>query len=95
MLKCLFDIFLSSIGLILSSPLWVIFSLAIKLEDRGPIFYSQEHVGKNGRIFRILKFRFMIKDAEKHTSAVWASKNDLRVTRVGRIPKITAIDELP
>jgi lipopolysaccharide/colanic/teichoic acid biosynthesis glycosyltransferase len=95
MLKRLFDIFLSSIGLIFSSPLWLIFSLAIKLEDRGTIFYAQERVGKNGRIFKALKFRSMIPDAEKHTGAVWASENDPRVTKVGRILRATAMDELP
>jgi len=94
-MKRLFDIFLSSIGLIFSSPLWLIFSLAIKLEDRGPIFYAQERVGKNGRIFKALKFRSMIHDAEKHTGAVWASENDPRVTKVGRILRATAMDELP
>jgi len=57
MIKRLFDIFLSSIGLIGSSPLWILFSLAIKLEDRGSIFYAQERIGKGGRIFRAMKFR--------------------------------------
>jgi len=94
-IKRAFDICLSSIGLIFSSPLWLIFSLAIKLEDRGPIFYAQERVGKNGRIFKALKFRSMIPDAEKHTGAVWASENDPRVTKVGRILRATAMDELP
>jgi len=95
MLKRLFDIFLSSIGIISFSPLWLLFSLAIKLEDRGPIFYSQERVGKNGRIFKALKFRSMIPDAEKHTGAIWASENDPRVTKVGKILRATAMDELP
>lgn len=94
-MKRLFDIFLSSIGLIFSSPLWLIFSLAIKLEDRGPIFYAQDRVGKNGRIFKALKFRSMIPDAEKHTGAVWASEKDPRVTKAGRILRATAMDELP
>lgn len=94
-MKRLFDIFLSSIGLIFSSPLWLLFSLAIKLEDRGPVFYAQERVGKNGRIFKALKFRSMIPDAEKHTGAVWASENDPRVTKTGRILRATAMDELP
>jgi lipopolysaccharide/colanic/teichoic acid biosynthesis glycosyltransferase len=67
MLKRLFDIFLSSIGIIGSSPLWLLFASAIKFEDRGPIFYAQERVGKNGRIFKVLKFRSMIPDAEKHS----------------------------
>jgi len=55
MLKRLFDIFLSSIGIIGSSPLWLIFSLAIKLEDRGPIFQTQSRVGKGGRIVQVYR----------------------------------------
>jgi len=93
-MKRLFDIFLSGIGLIGSSPLWLLFSLSIKLEDRGPIFYTQERVDKNGRVFKAIKFRSMIPDAEKHTGAVWASENDPRVTKVGRILRATAMDEL-
>lgn len=95
MLKRLFDIGLSSLGLIGSSPLWVLFFVAIKLEDRGPVFYSQGRVGKGDRIFKALKFRSMIPDAEKHTGAVWASENDPRVTKVGRILRATAMEELP
>ena len=94
-MKRLFDIFLSSIGIIGSAPLWLLFSLAIKLEDRGSIFYAQERVGKDGRIFRVLKFRSMIPDAEKYTGAVQAVENDPRVTKVGRILRATAMDELP
>jgi len=94
-LKRLFDIFLSSVGLIGSSPLWLLFSLAIKLEDRGSIFYVQERVGKDGRIFKVLKFRSMIPDAEKHSGAVQAVENDPRVTKVGRILRATAMYELP
>ncbi|MEW6068083.1 MAG: sugar transferase [Nitrospirota bacterium] len=95
MLKRLFDILLSSIGMILSSPLWIIFSLMIKLEDRGPIFYTQERVGKQGRVFNALKFRSMIKDAEKDVGPVQAKENDPRVTKAGRILRATAMDELP
>ncbi len=95
MFKRLFDILLSSIGLLASSPLWLLFSVAIKLEDRGPIFYSQERIGKNGRIFKALKFRSMIHGAEKDSGPVQAIENDPRVTRVGRILRATAMDELP
>ncbi len=95
MLKRLFDILLSSIGLIGSSPLWLLFSIAIRLQDRGPIFYRQERVGKGGRIFKAMKFRSMIRDAEKDTGPVQAVANDPRVTRVGRILRATAMDELP
>jgi lipopolysaccharide/colanic/teichoic acid biosynthesis glycosyltransferase len=95
MLKKLFDIYLSSIGLVFSAPLWLLFSLAIKLEDRGPIFYAQERVGKNGRIFKALKFRSMIPDAEKGVGPVQAVENDPRITRIGKILRATAMDELP
>jgi lipopolysaccharide/colanic/teichoic acid biosynthesis glycosyltransferase len=95
MAKRLFDIFLSSLGIILSSPLWIIFSLAIILEDGFPVFYRQERVGKNGRIFKVLKFRSMIKDAEKEGVPIQATENDPRVTKVGRVLRATAMDELP
>src|SRR4030043_2327452 len=95
MLKRLFDICLSSIGIVGSSPLWIIFALAIWLNDRGPVFYLQERVGKNGRIFKGIKFRSMIKDAEKDSGPVQAIENDSRVTRIGRILRATAMDELP
>ena len=95
MIKRLFDIFLSSAGLIGSSPLWLLFSTLIFIEDGRPIFYMQERVGKHGRIFRAIKFRSMIKNAEKSTGPVQAKENDPRITRVGRILRNTAMDELP
>jgi lipopolysaccharide/colanic/teichoic acid biosynthesis glycosyltransferase len=94
-LKRLFDICLSSLGLVISAPLWFIIALAVKAEDRGPIFYLQERVGKGGRVFRLLKFRSMIVDAEKQTGAVQAVADDPRVTKVGRLLRATAMDELP
>ena len=95
MLKRLFDIFLSSIGIVGSFPLWLLFSLAIKLGDGGPVFYTQERVGKQGKPFWTIKFRSMVPDAEKQTGAVWASENDPRVTKVGKLLRATAMDELP
>jgi len=95
MIKRLFDIFLSSAGLVGSSPLWLLFSTLILIEDGRPIFYTQERVGKNGRIFRAIKFRSMIKNAEQSTGPVQATENDPRITRVGRILRNTAMDELP
>jgi lipopolysaccharide/colanic/teichoic acid biosynthesis glycosyltransferase len=94
-LKRPFDMTLSGIGLLLSSPLWLIISAAVKLEDGGPVFYGQARVGRNGRLFRVLKFRSMIPDAEKSGVAVQAVEKDPRVTRVGRILRATAMDELP
>ncbi|MBU1474582.1 MAG: sugar transferase, partial [Acidobacteria bacterium] len=64
-LKRPFDMLLSFIGLLLSSPLWLLFSILIKIEDGCPIFYRQERVGKNGKNFKAYKFRSMIRDAEK------------------------------
>jgi lipopolysaccharide/colanic/teichoic acid biosynthesis glycosyltransferase len=95
LLKRFFDIILSSIGLFFSIPLWVFISLCIKLEDRGPIFYLQERVGKEGRIFKAIKFRSMIKNAEDGIGPVQAKENDPRVTKVGKILRATAMDELP
>jgi lipopolysaccharide/colanic/teichoic acid biosynthesis glycosyltransferase len=94
-MKRAFDIALAGAGLIASSPLWLVFAAAIKLEDGGPVFYSQERVGFEGRVFAALKFRSMRTDAEAGVGAVQASEDDPRVTRVGRFMRRTAMDELP
>jgi len=95
LLKRSFDFSLSLAGLIVSSPFWILFAFLIWLEDRGSVFYKQERVGKDNRIFKVLKFRSMIKDAEKDMGPVQARENDPRVTKVGRILRATAMDELP
>jgi len=89
------DLLLAGTGLVLSCPLWAIVAAAIKLEDGGSIFYGQERVGQGGRVFRVLKFRSMIPDAEARVGALQASANDPRITRVGRLMRATALDELP
>jgi lipopolysaccharide/colanic/teichoic acid biosynthesis glycosyltransferase len=94
-LKRPFDFLLSLTGIILSSPLWILFGLLIVLEDGLPVFYFQERVGKGGKIFKAMKFRSMIKDAEKDTGPVQAVENDPRITRIGKILRSTAMDELP
>ncbi len=94
-LKRPFDTALSGMGLLLSSPLWLVIAAAVKIEDGGPVFYGQARVGRNGRLFRVLKFRSMITDAEKSGVAVQAVEKDPRVTRVGRVLRATAMDELP
>jgi len=93
--KRAFDVFLSATGLLLSSPLWFAIALAITLEDGGPVFFAQERVGRFGRTFRALKFRSMRPDAEARTGAIQAVAGDPRVTRVGRILRAAAMDELP
>ncbi len=95
MLKRAFDAALAGSGLVLSSPVWLLCAAAIKLEDGGPVFYSQARIGKTGRIFRALKFRSMRPDAEAGVGAIQAREGDPRVTRVGRMLRATAMDELP
>jgi lipopolysaccharide/colanic/teichoic acid biosynthesis glycosyltransferase len=75
--------------------LWIALPLAIWLSDRGPVFYTQTRVGKNGKPFRIVKFRTMIMNAERSTGPVWAAEADPRVTRVGRLLRRFRLDELP
>jgi rhamnosyl/mannosyltransferase len=93
--KRIFDALLSGVGLCLSSPLWLLFSLAIKLDDGGPIFYAQDRVGRRGRRFKSRKFRSMVEDADRRFGPLQAQEVDPRVTRVGRILRGTAMDELP
>lgn len=82
------------IGGLLSLPIAVVTAVLIKLDSRGPVFYKQERVGKNGSAFTVLKFRSMRTDAEK-AGPVWASADDDRTTRVGRFIRKTRIDEIP
>jgi lipopolysaccharide/colanic/teichoic acid biosynthesis glycosyltransferase len=93
--KRIFDMALAGAGLVASAPLWALFGAAIKIEDGGPIFFTQERVGLRGRVFSALKFRSMRPDAEAAVGAVQATENDPRVTRIGRMMRATAMDELP
>ncbi len=93
--KRAFDVLLSGAGLVLALPVGAAAALAIKLGDGGPIFFSQERVGKGGRSFRSYKFRSMVPHADKKYGTVQAGEHDPRVTAVGRILRKTAMDELP
>ena len=93
--KRLMDILVSLIILIITFPIILIVALAIKLDSKGPVFYKQIRVGKDGKEFKIYKFRSMIKDAEKYTGPVWSKKDDPRITRVGRIIRKFRLDEIP
>ena len=93
--KSCLDVFVAIIGLILLSPLFLVVAILIKLDSKGPVFFSQERVGKTGRIFRIHKFRTMVQDAEQKTGPAWARKDDPRITAVGRVLRKSKIDELP
>jgi lipopolysaccharide/colanic/teichoic acid biosynthesis glycosyltransferase len=94
-MKRLFDCGLAGIGLIVSAPLWVAIAAAIRLEDGGSIFFRQQRVGRGGGVFDALKFRSMVPNAEALTGPVQATENDPRVTRIGRLLRATAMDELP
>jgi sugar transferase (PEP-CTERM system associated) len=86
---------LALVGLVISLPIAIITAILIKLESRGSIFYKQQRVGKNGRTFNVLKFRSMKTDAEKDGKPVWATADDDRTTRIGRIIRVIRVDEIP
>ena len=93
--KRAFDLFASLIGIVVASPIMLATAIAIKVEDRGPVFYRQVRLTRNGREFKILKFRSMTVNAEKDGIARLAGKNDSRITKVGRFIRACRIDELP
>jgi sugar transferase (PEP-CTERM system associated) len=95
LVKRVFDIVSALILLVLTLPLMLLTALLVKLESPGPVFYSQERVGLNGRVFKVVKFRSMRNDAEKDGVPRWATAGDSRVTRIGRILRKVRIDELP
>jgi lipopolysaccharide/colanic/teichoic acid biosynthesis glycosyltransferase len=93
--KRLLDLALSGTGLLVSMPIWAAIAAAIKLEDGGPVFYTQDRVGEAGRVFTVFKFRSMVPNAESGVGAIQATKDDPRVTRTGKLMRATAMDELP
>ena len=93
--KRIMDIGVATVGLILFGLLFPFIALAIVLDSSGPVFYTQERVGKGGRAYRVIKLRTMISDAEEGGEAVWAKEDDPRVTRVGRFLRKVRMDELP
>jgi sugar transferase (PEP-CTERM system associated) len=93
--KRVLDLSLSMIGFVLAAPLMVLTAIAIKLDSPGPILYSQDRIGENGRVFIVYKFRSMRTDAERDGTPIWAREKDERVTRAGRIIRLTRLDELP
>lgn len=94
-LKRLLDIVISFILLVISLPVVIISAIAIKLDSKGPVFFRQERSGMNGKSFKMVKFRSMYTDAEKHTGPVWSQKDDPRITKVGKIIRKLRIDEIP
>ncbi len=94
-IKRIFDIAGSLIGIVLTAPIMLLAVLLIKFTSKGPILYTQVRVGKDGKNFRMYKFRTMKVDAEKETGPVWAQRNDHRLIRVGGLMRKMRIDELP
>jgi sugar transferase (PEP-CTERM system associated) len=93
--KRLIDLSIATIGLLLGGPVMALVAIAVKLTSNGPVVYRQERVGQHGRVFTVFKFRSMHHNAEAGTGAVWAAKNDSRVTPIGRFLRKSRLDELP
>jgi lipopolysaccharide/colanic/teichoic acid biosynthesis glycosyltransferase len=94
-LKRVCDFVLASVALLISLPLWILFAIAIKVEDGGPVFYRQKRWGKDKRPIDVFKFRTMVVDADKRFGSVQAQEHDPRITRVGRLLRATSLDEIP
>lgn len=94
-LKRPFDVVLASLMLAVSAPVWAAIALAIKVEDRGPVFYRQERWGRGQTRFHVLKFRSMVPNSDRDFGVLQAVQDDRRVTRVGRMLRATGLDELP
>lgn len=92
--KRMFDLCVSVVALVLCAIPFALIAIAIRLDSRGPALFMQERLGKGGKPFKIVKFRSMVVDAEAN-GAIWAVKNDVRITRVGRLLRKTRLDELP
>jgi lipopolysaccharide/colanic/teichoic acid biosynthesis glycosyltransferase len=89
------DLVLAVIGLVLTLPFYPLIAAAILVDAGRPVFYLQERVGQGGRLFKVIKFRTMVRDAERDTGPVLATANDQRITRVGRVLRAFRLDELP
>jgi lipopolysaccharide/colanic/teichoic acid biosynthesis glycosyltransferase len=89
------DYGISFIGLLIASPVLIVTGMVIKITSPGPVLYTQVRVGKDGRLYNIIKFRTMHADAELQTGPVWTKKNDSRITTIGKLLRETHIDELP
>jgi exopolysaccharide biosynthesis polyprenyl glycosylphosphotransferase len=93
--KRFLDVVVSLCILLLFLPLWVLIAILIRLESKGPVFYVQDRIGRDGKPFRMIKYRSMYHEAEKHSGPVWADRRDPRVTKVGRLIRRPHLDEVP
>lgn len=94
-IKRIFDIVSAGALALVLTPLWIVVAIAIKFDSKGPVFFKQNRRTKDGRVFRMLKFRSMVVNAEQMAAGLFNYENDPRVTKVGRILRDTSIDELP
>ncbi|MFZ4455599.1 MAG: sugar transferase [Bacteroidales bacterium] len=94
-IKPLFDFIVAFIALIILSPVLVIVSVAIKLDSPGPVFFLQERLGRNGKVFRIFKFRSMVNRKDNFVKGEALKENDPKITKVGRFIRKTSLDEIP
>ena len=93
--KRVLDFLLSLIAIIILSPVLLIIAIAIKIDSKGPVFFLQERLGKDGKVFKIIKFRTMVKDAEKMGTGIKTTEKDSRITKVGSFLRKTSLDEIP
>lgn len=94
-LKRFFDIVICSVAMIILIPVWIIVAIAIKCDSKGPVFFVQERLTKDGRRFKMYKFRTMVVNAESTGAGLFNYENDSRVTKIGRFLRDSSIDELP
>jgi exopolysaccharide biosynthesis polyprenyl glycosylphosphotransferase len=94
-IKRVMDAALALVGLLLSSPLFLLAAAAIKCTSKGPVFFRQERLGLNEKTFMLTKFRTMVEDAEKESGPTWSSEDDPRITKVGKLLRKTRVDEIP
>ena len=92
--KRIFDVIISIIVIIITSPIMILIAIAIKIDSKGPVIYKQKRITKDGKEFTMYKFRTMINNAEKETGPILAKKKDERITKVGKILRRTRLDEL-
>jgi exopolysaccharide biosynthesis polyprenyl glycosylphosphotransferase len=90
-----FDLFFASMILLMASPFIILIAIFIKLDSKGPIFYLQERIGLDGKVFNVIKFRSMRAEAEQSTGPVWSQKDDPRTTQLGRFLRRFSLDEIP
>ncbi|ADL13604.1 sugar transferase [Acetohalobium arabaticum] len=95
LIKRVIDFFGSLVGLVILLPLFIIISLLIKIDSKGPVFFKQDRLGKDGEVFEIYKFRTMVENAENIGDGLFTSKGDPRITKVGKLLRKISLDELP